>query len=360
MSWEQELTRCLNLAAVVDYFELRFTRSFCHTVIAATHGERTGASVERAVASAQLACGLGLLGGRRAAQYFMDRAERTVLALGDHAVHARICILDALWRMGECEWGAIDRRLGQAEDLCTTAGDQLSWCNVHALRFWSLYYRGDFAALEHTAHALLSRAQNSGNLQQETWALRCKALSLIHFGSPREAAEILRVNAEATRGMADLAERISSTGTLALALSRVGLHGESVEAAVETVRMLDLIGRPTVHSVLPGVAGAVEVLLRGRESGLALEYGEWRQWERKVLHHLDRFRRAFPLGESQYGLWMGVASWQDGRKEHAISIWRRALGIAQRRSLGHDEALIASEIRRRQYEPSKRSGRVHV
>jgi hypothetical protein len=133
-----------------------------------------------------------------------------------------------------------------------------------------------------------------------------------------------------------------------------------VEAAVETLKLLNLVGRPTVHNTLIGAASALEVFLRGRESGLALDYDEWGAWERRMLQHLDRFQKAFPVGESQFGLWTGVAAWQDGHTERAMAIWRRALGIAQRRSLGRDEALIAAEIRRRQYEPSRQTVRAHV
>jgi len=81
-SWEQELTRCLSQAAIGDYFQLRFSRSFCHIIAAAVHGERTGTSAEMALSSAQLACGLGLLGYSRLAKHFMTRAERSVSALG--------------------------------------------------------------------------------------------------------------------------------------------------------------------------------------------------------------------------------------------------------------------------------------
>lgn len=354
-AWELEFTRCLSLAAIVDYFEQRFARSFFHTVIAAVHGERTGASVERATAHSQLACALGIIGFRRAALHFMDRAEQTAAALGDPAVHASICVFDALWRMGRCEWETIDRRLEQAQALCEAAGDQLSWCNVYVLRFWALYYRGDFTALEHTAHLLLAAAESSGNRQQETWALRCKAISLIHLGSAREAAEILRVNVEARPTLADLSERIMSVGVLALAYSRLGLHAESIEWAVETLRLLDDIGRPTVHGMLFGVVGAVEVFVRGRESGLALKYEGWRKWERRMLRHLDRFRKGFPIAESQYEFWMGVAAWQDGQRQRAMARWKNALAIAQRRSLGQDVALISAEIRRRQFEPEPRA-----
>jgi hypothetical protein len=347
-SWGRELARCLNQAAMVDYFELRFTRGMCNLVGAVSHAERAGLCIEMAVASAQLACGLGIMGWQRACNYFMARAEQVAISLADPAVHSHVCLLDALWRIGRCEWLMVDRRLDQSQELCLKVGDQLSWCNAQGIRFWSLYYRGDRSALEPTALGLLSRAQNAGNIQQEIWALRCKALCVLHTDRPREAVDILRLITPAMLGSLDLAAQISAKGALALALARVGSHAESVQAAIETLHLLREMRRPSSHSTLVGLSGVSEVLLRGREAGLSREYDQWRQWERQALHELNRYSRVFPVGAAQHGLWLGVAHWLDGRKGQALSTWRQALAIARQFSLRQDESMIAAEMRRRQ------------
>jgi len=347
-SWGRELARCLNQAAMVDYFELRFSRGMCNLVGAVSHAERAGLCIEMAVASAQLACGLGIMGWRRACNYFMARAEQVAISLADPAVHSHVCLLDALWRVGGCEWLMVDRRLDQSQELCLKAGDQLSWCNAQGIRFWSLYYRGDRSALEPTALGLLSRAQNAGNIQQEIWALRCKALCVLHTDRPREAVDILRLITPAMLGSLDLAAQISAKGALALALARVGSHAESVQAAIETLHLLREMRRPSSHSTLVGLSGVSEVLLRGREAGLSREYDQWRQWERQALHELNRYSRVFPVGAAQHGLWLGVAHWLDGRKGQALSTWKQALATARQFSLRQDESMIAAEMRRRQ------------
>ena len=242
------MARCLNQAAMVDYFELRFSHGMSHLVAAVIHSERAGLTVEMAVASAQLAAGLGILGQRRACNYFMARAEQVAIALADPAVHAHICNLDAIWRIGHCDWSMVDRRIDQAQGLCLKAGDQLSWCNAQHIRFWSLYYRGDWSALEKTAHELLSRAQNAGNIQQEIWALRCKALCVLHNDRPREAIEILRLITSAMVASTDLATQVSSKGVFALALARIGSQAETIQAAVETLNLLREMRRPTAHT----------------------------------------------------------------------------------------------------------------
>ncbi|KXF75467.1 hypothetical protein ATN84_19610 [Paramesorhizobium deserti] len=348
VDWESELSRCLNQAAMVDYFELRFSSGMCNLVGAVIHAERTGVSAEMAVASAQLACGLGMLGWRRASAHFMAKAEKAAVALADPAIHSHVCNLDALWRLGRCEWSMVDQRLDQAQSLALTAGDQLRWCNAQGMRFWSLYYRGDQAALEPTALALLARAQNAGNIQQEIWALRCKALCVLHTDRPREAVDILRLITSAMPGSVDLAARITASGALALALARVGQSAESVEAAIETLRLLREMPRPSSHSILVGISGALEVFLRGREAGLSDRYDRWDNWEGRALHELKRYSRVFPVGAAQLGLWVGVAHWLDGRKDRALHEWKQALAAARHLSLRRDESIIAAEIRRRE------------
>lgn len=347
-NWEQELTRCFKQAAAVDYFELRFARAFCHTVSAVTHAERTGLSSERALTAALLAVALGIFGWRRAAQHFIARAEKAAATLQDPAIHSQVCHLDALWRVGHADWPAVDERLNRAQDLCLAAGDNLTWCNAQVLRFWSQFYRGELDALERTAQGLLSRAQNSGNVQQEVWALRCKALCALYSDRPRDAVDFLRLSTSASRGSADLSDRVSSLGALALSLSRTGLRAESVQAAVEALALLGSLKRPTVYNALQGLAGIVEVFLRGREYGMSVEYDQWSRWEAQALNELKSYSRMFPIGAAQYGLWAGVAHWLDGRRARAMSRWNEALQISQRLSLRLDESLIAAEIRRRQ------------
>lgn len=346
-AWEREIARCLNQAATVDYFELRYSRGMCNLIGAVVHAERIGSSVELAVASSQLGCGLSFLGWQSACDYFIARAERVAIALADPAVHSHVCILDALWRIGRCDWLMVDHLLNKSQELSAKAGDQLGWCNAQGMRFWSLYYRGDISALEQTALALLSRAQNAGNIQQEIWALRCKALCVLHTDRPREAVDILRLITSAMLGSVDLAAQISAKGALALALARVGHHVESVEAATETLRLLREQRRPTSHSTLVGICGVAEVLLRGREAGLSREYDQWPYWERQALNELRRYRRVFPLGAAQWGLWTGVAHWLDGQKDQALVAWNEALASARRLSLRQVEAMIAAEMRRR-------------
>ena len=183
------MAKCHGQAATVDYFELRFLHG-CATSLKPLfrpNGPTCQQNWQLRVRSSH--AGLASWAKRRACEYFVRKAEQVAVALADPAIHAHVCNLDALWRIGHCHWTIVDRRLGQAQELSLRAGDQLRWSNAQVIRFWSLFYRGDWGALEQTAHELLSRAQNSGNAQQEIWALRCKSLCALHADRPREATE---------------------------------------------------------------------------------------------------------------------------------------------------------------------------
>ncbi len=346
--WDGEISRCLNQAATVDYFELRFTRGMCNLLGAVLRSEHTGVSEGLVLSNCQLAAGLGMMGWRSMNAKLMKRAERFAIALKDASIHSHVCNLDALWQLGLCEWTGVDQRLDQAQDLARQAGDQLRWCNAQGMRFWSQYYRGMLGQLEETSRLLLLRAQNAGNLQQEIWALRCKALCLLHTDRPREAVDILNLTTSSMTGSVDLAAQISATGALSLALSRVGRQQESLAYMMQTMEHLDRMRRPSSHSVIVGISSVLEVLLRGREAGLSERYEHWHNWENKALRTLRDYSKAFVVGRAQLGLWTGLRHWLDGHPEQAMLQWREAERTAEAHGLHKDRTLIAAEIRHRE------------
>jgi hypothetical protein len=120
-AWEREMARCHGQAGTVDYFELRFLEGMRHLIEAIVHAERAGTSTELAVASSQFACGLGFAGYKRTCEYFIRKAEHAAIALGDPAIHSHVCALDALWRVGRCDWQMVDHRLRQSQELSLTS-----------------------------------------------------------------------------------------------------------------------------------------------------------------------------------------------------------------------------------------------
>ncbi|WP_171236459.1 AAA and adenylate/guanylate cyclase domain-containing protein [Ruegeria sp. HKCCA6837] len=344
--WNGEIARCLNQAATVDYFELRFARGMCNLLGAVIRAEWTDVSVETVLSNCQLAAGLGMMGWRGMNARLMNRAEDVAKKLEDPALQSHVCTLDALWRVGVCDWDMLDKRIDQAQKLALESGDQLRWCNAQGIRFWSQYYRGNLDALEETTRLLLLQAQNAGNIQQEIWALRCKALYLLHIDNPRQAVDLLRVANTSMSESADIAARISATGAMALALTRIGKHSESYDAAATTMEFLDQMRRPSSHSVIVGISSVLEVLLRGREAGLWSNQNEKRDLEARALAKLSRYSKVFPVGTAQLGLWRGLSQFLDGAQGEAMSEWKQARDWADKLQLRKDEALLNAEIRR--------------
>jgi hypothetical protein len=47
----------------------------------------------------------------------MDREFSQRIALADPAVHSHVRILDALWRIGGCDWLMVDHLLNKSQEL---------------------------------------------------------------------------------------------------------------------------------------------------------------------------------------------------------------------------------------------------
>jgi class 3 adenylate cyclase/tetratricopeptide (TPR) repeat protein len=341
-----ELSRIYAQAGSVYFFWHRAEHCVWAMSCALRHAVRAGPCPEQVIALTQVAAALGLVGFRRIGDVLLRSAQTMATQMGDPAVHARARMVEGLYRIGLGQW----EQGGQAVDECqrhaTRVGDSLNWCNAQVLRYWIHHFCGDWASAEHAADALLARAQSSGNLQQELWALRCKALSALFTERPREARDHLRMALAALSESSDLSELLASKGALALCQARLGNHPESVSLAREALELLDRVKGPTVHSTLDSTSGIVEVLLRGRANGLHAGYPRWQEWEERALHHLNAHRQRFPTGEPRYYLWLGLREHLGGRRETALDLWGRGLQRARELGMKRDVSLLETEIRR--------------
>ena len=193
----------------------------------------------------------------------------------------------------------------------------------------------------------MSRAQNSGNMQHEIWALRCKSTCVLYTDSPREAVDILRLITSAMPKIGRLVGPCLLQGLVGIGARPCRVACRKRPGRRRDASLLQRMSRPTAHSTLLGIIGVCEVLLRGREAGLSREYDQWSQWEGQALYELKRFCRIFPVGIAQYGLWRGVALWLDGHSARALKVWKQAFAAASRLSLLQDKAMIAAEMHRR-------------
>lgn len=348
-----ELSRIYAQAGAVYFFWHRAEHCVWAMSRALRHSTGVGPCAEQVIALTQVAAALGLVGFRRLGDALLRLAHRMAGRLGNPAVHARAQMVEGLYRIGLGQWelggNAVEACQGHAQRI----GDSLNWCNAQVLRYWIHHFCGDWASAEYAADALLARAQSSGNLQQELWALRCKALSALFTERSREAREHLRMALAALSESSDLSELLASKGALALCQARMGNHPDSIALARETLELLDRVDGPTVHSALDSTSGVVEVLLRGRANGLHAGYPRWQEWESRALVHLNAHRRRFPTGEPRYYLWLGLRNHLDGNRERALMLWDNGLAHARRLGMKRDISLLETEIRRHRDEVPK-------
>jgi class 3 adenylate cyclase/tetratricopeptide (TPR) repeat protein len=342
----RELSQVYAQAGSVYFFSHRAEHCVWAMSCALSHGLRAGPCPEQVIALTQVAASLGLVGFRRVADVLLARAQLMASLLNDPAVHARSRMVEGLYRIGLGQWEKGEAAVEECQRHASRVGDALNWCNAQVLRYWIRHFCGDWAAAESAADALLARAQSSGNLQQELWALRCKALSALFTERPREARDHLRMALAALSEGSDLAELLGSKGALALCQARLGNHVESVALAREALELLDRVRRPTVHSSLDSTSGVVEVLLRGRANGLHVGYPRWQEWEERALHHLNAHRLRFPTGEPRYYLWLGLREHLESRTEAAFELWSKGLERARELGMKRDVSLLETEIRR--------------
>lgn len=341
-----ELSRIYVQAGAVYFFWHRAEHCVWAMSHALLHSLKAGPCGEQVAALAQVAAALGLVGFRRLGDALLVKAHRDAERLGDAAVHCRVRMVEALYRIGLGQWERGGMAVEACQEYAMRVGDALNWCNAQVLRYWIHHFCGDWASAEHAADALLSRAQSSGNLQQELWALRCKALSALFTERPREARDHLRMALAALSESSDLSELLASKGAQALCQARLGNHPDSVALARETLELLERVKRPTVHSTLDSTSGIVEVLLRGRANGLHAGYPRWQEWEARALHHLDAHRRRFPTGEPRYYLWSGLQQHLAGERQRALELWDKGLRRARELGMKRDISLLETEIRR--------------
>jgi hypothetical protein len=352
-----ELARVYLQAGSVYFFWHRAEHCVWAMSAALRQAVRAGPCPEQVIALTQVAAALGLVGFRTIGDALLRRGQSMAERLGDPAVHARARMVEGLYRIGLGQWERGARAVEDCQRHATRVGDSLNWCNAQVLRYWIHHFCGDWASAEHAADALLARAQSSGNLQQELWALRCKALSALFTERPREARDHLRMALAALSESSDLSELLASKGAMALCQARLGNHAESVGLARETLELLDRVKRPTVHSSLDSTSGVVEVFLRGRAAGLHSGYPRWHEWEQRALHHLNAHRLRFPTGEPRYYLWLGLREHLESRRDNAHELWGKGLERARALGMKRDISLLETEIRRHRDQVPQSKGR---
>lgn len=351
-AWALELARTHMLENMSRYYEHDLLGCAEAVFAAADWAERAGPSGELVEAYSLLGGIVGLMHGQRLATRFFRRASAVAALLGDKGREAAALMTQGLYHVSMGHWADAEMCLDASQERATSVGDSLTWCHAQQVRFWLMHYQGQRGMAEETARQLFARAQNSGNLQQEIWALRNKALCALARDSPQLARDYLRLALKTVRGRADKSELLQSTGCLALAYARSGERAQALEAARTTIDYLTSVRRPTVHSALEATSAVVEVYLRGHDlrgheqppkQADALS----RQYVEKGLAALERHAKTFPTGQPRLALWRGLEASLAGKSRLAIELWEKGLTRAHQLGMRGDVALLEAELRSR-------------
>jgi hypothetical protein len=345
MAWDLELAGLHILENMARYYEHDLVGCAEAALSALDRAERAGPSRELVEAYALLGGIIGVMRHEKLAMRFFRRASDVAACVGDPSREAVALMTQGLYHVGFAHWQAATECVDASQALALGVGDSLTWCHAQQIRFWLNHYQGQRAAAEDTAAQLLSRARNSGNLQQEIWALRNNALCALSRDSPQLARDYLRLALQMVRGKADKSELLQSTGCLALAHARSGERDRALDAARTALGYLATVRRPTVHSALEATSAIVEVFLRGQErnpAGSDLQHG---QFARQALEALDLHAGVFPTGQPRKALWRGLEAWLSGDHRKAIQTWERGVALARQLGMLGEVALLEAELR---------------
>ncbi len=341
-----ELARIYGCATTAYFFNNRALELAYAAARGAEHAERWGQSAELARAHAEIGGCVGVAGLEGTARHYMARAQETAEAVGDLSAVGYVHMLNALYMIGIGDWQETRQSLDRCQEVCARLGDHMNWSNAHAIRFWLHHYLGQPSQREAIAHHLLSRAQITGNVQHEGWALHCLAVVRQASGENREAERLLERSLAQVAASFDRTEAISTWGSLAVVrLGREDITG-AVAAARECLDLIAAVERPVGHVTLEGYSGAAEALLAAREAATrgTDEARELITLSRHAVALLGKYRKVFPIGEPRFCLMRGRGLWLDGREGRAAASWRRGLRAARRLGMGGELGLLRAQL----------------
>ena len=330
--------------AETAYFEDDLLALLTHTARAIDHAGRAEQSAVLARGYTTLAGALGIAGWESAARRYFNRAAASAEAATDPYTLSYAQMVACLYLVGIGDFAAVLVTVDKCQELCRTLGNYVTWGNAQVVRFWMLHYLGQVETSQRAAEELLERAEQTGNVQQQAWALRRLALVELRSDAAQQAALHLERSLQLLARSKDKNEHVPTWAALALAHLRNGSEAAAIEAFEIAYAEFAKPGRPTAHGILEGLSACAEVALSMRLRTPAAQ--RWQRAAQVCLGALDRYQRVFPIGIPAFRLWRGVAQLLEGQREAAKQEWQQGLQAAQHLGMQFDERRIARELER--------------
>jgi tetratricopeptide (TPR) repeat protein len=245
-------------------------------------------------------------------------------------------------------WSEIRFRVEKAKAICEQLGDYRQWGDSVVVLAESALISGDIQYALNTQKILLEDARRRHNPLQQGWGLFGVAANNIRLGNEAMAIPMLEEALQILEEIPNLASSINTNGELALAHLRLG---QSEQALAYASRVIDLAFdiSPTVYSMDVGFAAVAEVYFELWERALhdpnrQMDADKYRSLAEKALKLLRAFQKVFPIGQPPAYYYQGWYEWLMGKREKAISSWRKGLDAAQRFNMPYEEGLIRVKL----------------
>ncbi len=336
-----ERARAFRQVAAAAFFQNRTAEVVYATVHAVKEAERAGPSGALSGAYAEMGGCFGLVGLHPVARRFERLAQQVAAESQDLASLGYAHMVNALYLVGIGDWEGTRQSVRICQEICEQLDDHVNWSNAQAVRFWLHHYTGGTGSAESAARALLERARQVGNQQQESWGLRCLAICHLRASEAEKAIGALEGALRLQSTDKDIAEQIATWGGLAWAYLKAQRAEEALEAALEGRRLIQREKRPTSHVVLEGYWGVAAALLHARSARPRSEAAPFRPLTHWSLSALRSYQRVFPIGRARYLHYRAKLEALEGRTLRAQVSRLRATQSAERMSLGYDLRLLS-------------------
>lgn len=278
------------------------------------------------------------LGLARLASHYLEVSRRGVEQMADPVQRADGLTSQSVYHATFGEWKAAEDAALAAADCMRDARDpfmlETVWTTVGHVE----YFTGrPQAAYDHYA-AVLRSARARANVQHVPWGLFAMARSLVAFGRHTEAIPLLAEADAALAERPELQSEITCKGLLALARLKIG-DVDGARRSADQAAILIRRARPTGFPTVEGYSATADVyieLLAG--CGQDAQRRSLERSLRLVLRALRQFAWLIPMARPMLALREGRHAACRGRLRLARRRLTRALQVAQRLGMPHEQA----------------------
>jgi class 3 adenylate cyclase/tetratricopeptide (TPR) repeat protein len=320
------------------YFMCQSTELEHDTLAALNQAEKVGAASETIGGYGAFAIGLGTTRLYRLGRYYRQRAIDESRRVGDLRDQGFARLYGGVYSLHTCDWSEARALLQEGANVFERLGDRFRRQSCRSLLSYIAMATGDYADARAILNECGPEAEGAETSAVRVWLLAgLSALDMLEGRSP--AAAVRRM--ESARGLVLYpAERHLCDGVAAAAYLRSGDVDRARRIAEEALQNL-LAAFCTMGSAWNSVGAVAEIFLelleRSQRNGERDEALHARTAEacRAVSTYAARTRLWRPRGL----VLEGRLALTEGRKDRAVTQFKRALGWAQRLRMPLDEAL---------------------